>query len=145
MSNKSSGNYAENLGKESAKMELQSNDNFMIFYAVLIFTFVTGILAIIGIFDKQTIGEQTILGIIYEGMLFGISYSIWQIWIILRENYNIVYCTDLFPDLKAYYKGRGVVGRFHNLLSAWFEVASVLTVFVLFELLFLMEIGLLKW
>lgn len=107
------------LDSESAKMELQSNDSFLIFYAVLIFTFVIGILTLITpLANPSSLGEQFVLGIIYCGMLGGMVYCIWEVWIILRENHDIVYDTELFPKYRAYFMGRGVEGRLVKLKMA---------------------------
>jgi hypothetical protein len=136
-------NCANNLKPENAKMELQSNDNFLIFYAVLLFTFVTALLAITSILNmnKQTICEQHVLGSIYEGMCFGIVVCIIQFWTILRENDEIVNNTNLFPDLKQYYEGRGFMGKSPWILKKWFELIVILIVLFPFELLLFLEIG----
>ena len=134
-------NYVEYLDKESAKMELESNDRFLIFYAVLIFTFITGMLIIISFLNRSGAIEQAVLSTVYEGMLFGILYCIWEIWGILRENHDIVYGTKHFPELQKYYKGRMFVGQFPEVLTKKFEGITMSIIFILFELLLFVASG----
>jgi hypothetical protein len=136
----SGSSYASKLTRESAKMELQSNDSFMIFYSVLIFTFLTGLLTIINIWGNQNQYVQTVLFVINQGMIVGILFCISQVFFILRENHDIVFDTDLFPDLKEFFKGRGVAEKLPFLRSPSFKAILLLIVAIVFELLIIFKI-----
>jgi hypothetical protein len=138
----SSDDSATNLDTENAKTELQLNDNFLVFYAVLVFTFITGMLTIIGSFKTQAHDEQTVLGIIYEGMLLGMVFSTRQIWLVLRANNRIVKGANLISKLKNYYEIIGFTGWFKWVLRKEFEAMVLLVGVIAFELLLFFEIGL---
>jgi hypothetical protein len=90
-----------NLTPEEAKFETQNNVNFMLFWAVLFFTCIIGIIELIPSLkvDEIRIVERNCLVLFYIILLGGIEFSVPRIWNLYRENFQITFCGKLGQNI----------------------------------------------
>jgi hypothetical protein len=133
---------------DNVKIELQGNQDFLIFYGVLFLTCVTGILTMIPHFKEATWGERKVLSSIYVGLLCTMLVSILNSWDILRENSDLFNSGLLGNEWNTYLHDRGLANQLHifdNPLNFEFSLTLLLSiVLVIFELLLLIKCGWLK-
>jgi|GEM_PF-3473953 hypothetical protein len=114
---------------------------FMVFFAVLFFTCVVGIIELLPEFESiNGFFSGLVVSAVYFGLLFGIDYSLFKCFYlyeqnkIVKEQYGYGF---YFPELESLI--RSVFKKLKRL--QWFSVAIVTVVFILF---YLVKIGLLR-
>jgi hypothetical protein len=114
---------------------------FMVFFAVLFFTCVVGIIELLPQFGSiNGLVSGVVISVVYYGLLLGIDYSLYKCFYlyeqnkIVKEQYGYGF---YFPELESLI--RLVFKKFRRL--QWFSVAVVSFVFIL---LYLVKIGLLR-
>ena len=131
------------LTQEGARLEVESNNDFLIFYAVLFFTCVVGTIELLPSFEewvKKGSWEKRLLSFLYAGLLFGMLFSISSSWRILRENHDIIFSGKLENGIKDYISANQTI--FDHLLDVRYEAIIKIIIASIFELLYFAKI---KW
>jgi hypothetical protein len=130
--------------RDNAELELQANQDFLIFYGVLFLTAVTGILTMTPHFNEKHYGEKKVLSAIYIGLLVIMLYSISSSWDILRENNDLFFNSGLLgTEWSLYFQNRGIASWLFNQpllekILLWLLMSFIL---VIFELLLSIKVG----
>jgi hypothetical protein len=114
---------------------------FMVFFAILFFTCVVGIIELLPEFESiNGLASGLVVSAVYYGLLLGIDYSLYKCFYlyeqnkIVKEQYGYGF---YFPELES------LIGLVFKKLKRlqWFSVTVVTLVFILF---YLVKIGLLR-
>ena len=142
--------------KEYAKLAVEFNRDMLVFWALLFFTCVVGIIELLPQIKEQPISniglpgidlrnEQTYISVIYFGLLGGMIFSILNSFRIYRDSKKLVLAGELGEDSKKYAEknftwiGRLILTR----IDKPAEILVAIPIFVSFTLLYCVRIGLL--
>lgn len=124
---------------EDAKFIAGINRDFIIFWAILFFTCVVGIIELLGHIDDfiKNRTHETLIAILYFSLVAGIICSVFQAWNIYRINYALAYQTKLGLNIENFVRANpSAIDWFETniqlLSNAWWELLILLLILTLF-------------
>lgn len=141
--------------QEHLKMRVETNREILVFWAILIFTCVVGIIELLPEIDEQKFSDgltisltnaQSYVFLIYFGLLIGMVVSTHSAFSRYRESNKLVLEGKLGEELKEYAKAHPTwVDKIIRSKADWF-IESILVVLALFVFtcLYCVKLGLLK-
>jgi len=136
------------LEEKYGRFLAETNRDFIIFYAILLFTFVVGIIELLPVFDKKYFSFPfgiSLLSLLYTGMLIGIIFCIWGCFGIYRASANLTRSSSLGNDLKKITEKYPTILD-HFILSKWgafIEAALIFSIIYIFSALLVDKIWML--
>jgi len=88
------------LTPESAKFEISQNSDFIIYWVILFFTCVIGIVETFSVLRGSNSIQKFLLFLLYLGLLTGAICSVTRVFDIMRENHEILTKVYLGEDFK---------------------------------------------
>lgn len=121
--------------KEADKFRLQLLRDIMLFYGVLIFTCVLGMIELIPELKPLPSSELPLVTIIYFGLLFGLIYSFSRCWDIYKESIELT--VNLGKEYLKYPRPHLID---FTINIPWLRFITILILFSIFALLYVVKI-----
>jgi hypothetical protein len=133
------------MTQRGAEIELQANNDFLIFLGTIFLTSVIGIVTLLQLL-KQSIGfkEKMLLSVLYFGLVVGIVYSLSGVLHILRENFSLINSGILENGLRDWLSQTTFFDFYKSIQGVWGTILGLVMVFlftIVVDLLFIVKVG----
>lgn len=130
------------LTKENAEFELSANGDFLIFWAVLLFTCLVGSIELFQLVNKRDkIGLKILYFFLFLVLLVGIVASISRSLAIIRENYEIMTSSSFDEGYKTYILNNQSIFDNPIIRSKYFEVIPNTIIVIILSAIFAFKTG----
>ena len=131
------------LTPQNARNEVSSNENFLIFWSVLTFTCLVGLIELFQLIKNDDARRVKIPNfLLFLILVYGIVLSIDRTWNIIRENYAIMISGLLGRDYKQYARSNASIFDHPIVRDRIFEFILVLGTVLILSSIFALKIGL---
>jgi len=137
---------ANGTANESAKFKAEINRDFLIFWAIIFFTCITGIIALLQhLKTVQTGTERALFLILYFGLVLGVLVSMTTSWNIIRESQEFTRRGLLGLDFQQYMQKNKSMFELLSFENTLWWGSIVISVGIFLQSLYFAAIGWLRW